>query len=67
MIYKLIYLNLLLYTLSGVSDMRQRDDPPHPGKLNVKTGPPLSLYFGFSILLVFSRLFFVCVCRNVFR
>jgi len=31
-----------------------------PGKLNVKTGRPLSLYFGFSILLVFSRLLF-CV------
>jgi len=29
-----------------------------PGKLNVKTRPPLSLYFGFSIILVFSRLFF---------
>jgi len=27
-----------------------------PGKLNVKTGPPLSLYFSFSILLVFSTL-----------
>ena len=29
-----------------------------PGKLNVKTRPPLSLYFGFSIILFFSRLFF---------
>jgi len=28
------------------------------GKLNVKTGLPLNLYFGFSILLVFSRLLF---------
>ena len=26
------------------------------GRLNVKTRPPLSLYSGFSILLVFSRL-----------
>jgi len=28
------------------------------GKLNVKTGPTLSLYFGFSILLVLSKLLF---------
>jgi len=27
-----------------------------PGKLNVKTGLPLNLYFGLSILLVFSTL-----------
>jgi len=25
------------------------------GKLNIKTGPPLNLYFGFNIILVFSR------------
>ena len=31
---------------------------PAPGMLNVKTGPPLTLSFGFSILLVFSKLFF---------
>jgi len=29
------------------------------GKLNVKNEPPLNLYFGFSIVLVFSRLFFL--------
>jgi len=29
-----------------------------PGKLNVKTGRPMSLHFIVSILLVFSRLFF---------
>jgi len=27
------------------------------GKLNVKIGPPLSLYFGFDILLVFSSFY----------
>jgi len=31
-----------------------------PGKLNVKTSPPLSIYFGLSIHLVFNRLFFAC-------
>jgi len=30
-------------------------------KNNVKTGLPLDLYFGFSILLVFSRLLIYCV------
>ena len=36
------------------------------GKLNVKTGPLLILCFGFSVLLVFDRLFF-CIFRNIFR
>jgi len=31
---------------------------PLPGKVNVKTGIPLSLYFSFSILLVFNKLSF---------
>jgi len=30
-----------------------------PGKLNVKTGHPPNLYFGFGIVLVFSRLLFL--------
>jgi len=30
------------------------------GKLNVKIGLPLNLYFDFSMLLVFSRLLFLC-------
>jgi len=34
------------------------------GQLNVKTRPPLSLYFGFSILLVFSRLSSFCMFRR---
>jgi len=53
MIYKLIYLNLLLYTLSGVTDKGHMDKSP-PAKLNVKTGPQLSLYFSFSLVLVFN-------------
>jgi len=44
-------------TRSGVTDGGQGCEPP-PGKLNAKTWPPLSLYFGFSTDLVFSRLFF---------
>jgi len=27
-----------------------------PWEVNVKTGPPLSLYFDFSVILVFSKL-----------
>jgi len=37
---------------------------PH-GKLNVKTGVQLNLYFGVIILLVFSRLLF-CVFLELF-
>jgi len=51
---------------SGVTGEWQRGDLP-PGKLNVKTGLPLNLYFGYSILLVFSRLLFLCVFRIIFR
>jgi len=32
-----------------------------PGKLYVKTRPPLSLYFGLSIVLVCSRLWHFCI------
>jgi len=35
------------------------------GKLILKTGLPLNLYFGFSILLVFSTL--LCVFRIIFQ
>jgi len=38
-----------------------------PGKLNVKTGTPFSLHFGFGILLVFSRLLSFCVFRSIIR
>jgi len=38
-----------------------RGDFDSPGQLNVKTRLPLSLYFGFSILLVFSGLSSLCV------
>jgi len=37
------------------------------GKLNVKTGLPLNVYFGFSILMVFSTLLFLCVFRITLR
>jgi len=37
-----------------------------PGKLTVKTEHPLSLYFGFSILLFFNRLLFFCIFRSIF-
>jgi len=35
-----------------------------PSLLNVKNRTPLSLYFGFSILLVFSSLSSFCVFRR---
>jgi len=44
---------------SDVTDRGQRVESPPLGKLNVKTGPPLNLYFGFTIVLVFSKLFFL--------
>jgi len=44
---------------SGITDGMHRGELA-PGKLNIKTGLPLNLYFGFSILLVFSRLLFLC-------
>ena len=37
-----------------------------PSKLNVKNGPPLSLYFSFCILLVFSRLLLFFAFFGVF-
>jgi len=49
-------------TIGRVTDRGEGANHP-PGKLNLKTGPhsAFSLYFGFSILLVFSRLLFFCV------
>ena len=44
--------------LSGVNDGGQRGKSPAAGKLNVKIRPPLSLYFCFTIILVFSRTLF---------
>ena len=44
--------------LSGVNDGGQRGKSPALGKLNVKIRPPLSLYFCFTIILVFSRTLF---------
>jgi len=44
---------------SGATDGGQRGELP-PVKLNVKAGFPLNLYFGFSILFVFSTLLFLC-------
>ena len=35
-----------------------------PGKLNERTGPPLSLYVGINISLFFSSLLFCCVFRK---
>jgi len=37
------------------------------GKLNVKSGPQLRLYFSFSIRLFFTRLLFFGDFRSVFR
>jgi len=40
---------------SGVPDREKRCEPPWPpGKLNVKSRPPLSLYFGIQYFLVCS-------------
>jgi len=36
------------------------------GKLHVKTGLPINLYFIFSILLVFGKLLPFCVFRSNF-
>jgi len=43
---------------SGITGGGPDERTAGPGKLNAKTGPPHSLYFGFCILLVFSRLIF---------
>jgi len=43
---------------SGVTD-GGRGASRHSGKLSVKTGPPVADFLIFSILLVFSRLFYL--------
>jgi len=48
-------------------DWREEGRFDSPGLLNVKTMPPPSLYFGFNLLLVFSRLSSFCVFRSIFR
>jgi len=50
---------------TGVTDDGQRDESPFD-KANIKTGTPLSVYFGFSIVLAFSGLF-VAAFLSVFR
>ena len=44
-----------MHLISGVTDGGRGANRP-PGKLNVKTGPPPSLYFGIHYSLVCSRL-----------
>ena len=46
---------------SGVPYGRVRGRAAPPGKLNVKTGPPLAEILIFVILLVLSWLLFFCV------
>jgi len=41
-----------MHLISGITDGWQGCEPPHPAKLNVKTGPLPSLHLGFTILLV---------------
>jgi len=53
------------FTPSGVTDGGLGWEPS-PLQLNVKTEPPFSLYIGFSIILVFSRLLFFCIFRKFF-
>jgi len=62
----LLYANTIAYiTASDVTDWEQRGELS-PGKVNVKTRLPLNLYFGFSILLVFSTLLFLCFFYGLF-
>ena len=51
--------------ISGITDGRAGRRAATPGKLNVKTGPPLAEILVFSSLLVFNRLFF-CIFWGVF-
>jgi len=62
-----IQLALFQYNIaSGVTDGRQRGELP-TWQAECKSGLPLNLYFGLSILLVFSKLLFLCVFRKIFR
>jgi len=44
----------------------KRCKPSHPGMIKLKTGPPLNLYAGINIPLVFSGLLFLFRFSNVF-
>jgi len=53
-----------MHLISGITD----EPPPLPlAKLNVKTGPLRSLYFGIYYSFFFNRLLFFCVFRSIFR
>ena len=47
-----------MHLISGITDGWQGCEPSHPAKLNVKTGPLSSLYFGIYYSFYFSRLLF---------
>ena len=52
--------------VSAITDGGQGWEPPH-GKLNVKTGPPLTLYYGIWCLWVFTKLLLFCIFRKFFQ
>jgi len=56
-----------MHLISGITDGWQECEPPPAAKLNVKTPPLPSLYFGIYYSFDFSRLLFFCVFRSVFR
>jgi len=66
-ICKSMYLNLLLDKFIGVTDRRCRGANRPPWEAKCRNQAPLSLYLGFTILLVFSRSLFSCVFRSIFR
>jgi len=62
-----IQLALCPYNIAGgVTDGGQRGELP-TWQAECKSGLPLNLHFGLSILLVFSRWLFLCVFRIIFR
>ena len=56
-----------MHLVSGITDGWQGCEPHPPTKLNVKTRPLPSLYFGIYYSFGFSRLLFSYVFRSVFR
>jgi len=58
---------LEMHLISGITDGWQGCEPPHPAKLNVKSGPLPSLYIDIYYSFGFSRLLFFCVFQSVFR
>jgi len=60
-----VFANRIFAVDSDVTDGGRGANPPL-GKLDVKTGPPVSLHFCFNILLVFSRLLLSCVVWSIF-